>query len=128
MILLAQERDGLLRFLLRPSLEIGLTGGVELGPSYQKARHSLAPASIRAAIRPGIGKPLVRIQQSDEGGRFLRSRSEYAVLRIEDQPPLDGGDGLDCWVTLAELEALCRRPGQLTNEARSVVSPLLAFA
>ncbi len=128
-LLIAQVRRGVLRFLLMPSVEVGLTGGVELGPSYKRESHVCSMEYPEIISDSKRFREIVTVRQSDEGGRFMRACSTYKVVEVPEEVDLNTGchdEGL--WVTLCELEALCREPGLLTNEARSVVSLLLGLA
>jgi oxidase EvaA len=125
--LLAQERDGVLHFLLRPAYEVGLTGGVEFGPSFKLENAAGQPDWLEGLCAGGHLETLVEVDQSDEGGRFMQACSRYAVRRLATAVPVPEDPG-NLWVTLGELEALCQTPKLLTNEARSVISLLLAFA
>lgn len=126
-ILFAQERAGVICFLLRPAYEIGLTGGVELGPSYKQENAASQPAWLATLASSGQYDTLVEVEQSDEGGRFMQARSRYAVCLLPDSVAVPDDPG-NFWVTLGELETLCHAAKMLTNEARSVTSLLLAFA
>ncbi len=126
-VLFSQVRDGVLKFLLRPAYELGLTGGVEFGPSYKAENAHTQPDWLNELVRARTGTPLVEIRQSDEGGRFMLACSRYAVERLDEGVCLPEETG-SFWVTLGDLEGLCREGGLLTNEARSIVSLLLAFA
>jgi oxidase EvaA len=125
--LFAQEHDGVTRFLLRPAYEVGLTGGVEYGPSYKQENAAGQPGWLADLCAGEQFEALIEVDQSDEGGRFMQACSRYAVCMLPASAVVpDDPDNL--WVTLGELEALCRAPQLLTNEARSVISLLLAFA
>lgn len=126
-VLFAQRQGGIVRFLLRFSFEVGLAGGVELGPSYKRESRVPAPTWIEEAIEQNHGRLRAAIEQSDEGGRFMKSRCRYSIIELSEDFPLEH-DEISFWVTLAELESLTRRPKLLTNEARSVISLLLAFS
>lgn len=125
--LFAQERDGVLQFLLRFSFEIGLQGGAEFGPSYKQESAVPPPAWIQEALTPGNGRKRISVEQSEEGGRFMHSRCKYSIIELPDTFVPGDGDG-NFWLTLSELEAVCRTPKLLTNEARSAISILLGFA
>jgi len=125
-ILFCQEHQGVLKILLRPCFEVGLTGGVEYGPSY-KADTTHPPKWLQDCIISTGCRTRAQINQSDEGGRFMRSCCSYSILELHpDQriPP----EKEDCWLTLAQLEKACTTPKLMTNEARSAVSLLLAFS
>lgn len=131
--LLCQRRDGILRFALRASAEIGFREFVQLGPTLQQ----LGPEDdcshpeglgFEAAWRDVARDAHERAGcwQSDEGGRFHHSIARYAIAELDegcDTPP----DPSCLWVTLRELRELSRGNGILTNEARSAASLLLRF-
>lgn len=126
-ILFAQRQRGLLRFMLRFSFEVGLKGGVELGASYKKESRVPLPDWLQEAVDGQVGTVRASIEQSDEGGRFMRSKSRYSVIELPEDFSVEH-DAFGFWFTLAELEALCGASKLLTNEARSAISLLLAFA
>lgn len=125
--LFCQQRDSLLRFLLRPAIEAGLTEGVEIGATYKKETAALAPDWLRELVHSARGTARLSVEQSDEGGRFMESRCRYGIVELPADVHVPD-DQWNIWVTLSELEALCRTPKLLTNEARSVVSVLLGLA
>ena len=124
--LLCQQRGDELRFLLRPAYEIGLTGGVELGPSYKAESGRYFPSWLSDLIACSSVHSIAEVEQSDEGGRFMVSKCQYRIVQLGadiDVPK----DTDNWWFTASELEVLCRSGKLLTNEARSVISMLLAF-
>lgn len=126
-MLVAQERGGVLRFLLRFSHEICLTGGVEIGPSYKAESLLPHPKWLQTLARDHSYKERICAEQSDEGGRFMDSRCVYRVVEIADDVAVPEEPGAH-WVTLGELEAIAHTPRLTTNELRSVISLLLGFA
>ncbi|MBV1900451.1 MAG: NDP-hexose 2,3-dehydratase family protein [Kordiimonadaceae bacterium] len=125
--LVTQLREGRLCVYLQLIHEIGLTGGVEYGPSYQSECLSPEMESFGTYLENAKKQTILSVMQSDEGGRFMLSRSRYSLYLLSEAENLpEGQNGL--WVSLAELEQLCRAEGLLTNEARSCVSLLLALA
>ncbi|WP_286831032.1 MULTISPECIES: NDP-hexose 2,3-dehydratase family protein [Kordiimonas] len=126
-ILFCQKRDGLLKFLLRPTLEPGLTGGVEIGPSFKRESAKHLPTWLQDLAANPSGGASIEVAQSDEGGRFMESRCRYRVEELATGKAVPE-DPWNVWVSLSELELLCRTPKLLTNEARSVVSILLGLA
>ena len=109
--LLCQEWDGLLHFAFRGRPEIGFRNVVQFGPTYLNDE------------TPTDAVALLSMRQSDEGGRFFRDVSRYEVVQSGDEA---GSDDI-AWMTLGEIEANVRRPGVFNNEARSLISMLLAF-
>jgi len=126
-LLLAQIRDGLLKIFLSLSYEIGLTGGIEYGPSYLSETSSTHMGEMKTFLETAAYENQLTVLQSDEGGRFMKSRARYSVAFLaESEETTEQCSGI--WVTLAELEQLCREPKLLTNEARSCVSLLLGIS
>jgi len=125
--LFAQKKGGFLSFYLKLCREVGLTSGVELGPSYQSESNAYGMRSMRAVLESPDAVSVLTAMQSDEGGRFMVSLVRYSIVLLPETAQLpDEDDGL--WVTLSQLERLCRAPKVLTNEARSCVSLLLGLA
>ena len=118
--IVCQVRAGLLRFLLRSRWEPGLVERVELAPSRQSETALALDQSRRERVR-------LSVVQSDEGGRFWRSRRRYRI--VERDPAHVAPDApTDHWLTLAQIEALAGRSTTLTNEARTALSALLSVA
>lgn len=132
--LVTQRRRGVLHLLLRASAEAGLREGFEFGPSVQEdgPRDSELrdPASRQVAELARDGTDLKEhagCLQSDEGGRFHRSRARYRVVELPEYVAVPDSPRL-CWATLRQVAALLRRRGQINNELRSALSLLLRFA
>ncbi|MCJ9429080.1 NDP-hexose 2,3-dehydratase family protein [Kordiimonas marina] len=127
-ILFCQKHEGVMRFMVRPCFEVGLTGGVEWGPSYKRESLLAQPDWLQALVASGDWRTLISAEQSDEGGRFMLSRCRYRVAEVpvDWQRPTDMDDII--WLTAAELEQVARVSGFLTNEARSALSLLLSLA
>lgn len=118
-VLLTAVINGEFRVALSIADELGFQGNAKFGPSWQNALdQSFTP--IRS-----LGEQIWSIEQSDEGGRFNQIVVGYEWRHMNDGrvPQQDLN-----WVSLAELEALCRAPGMTTNELRTVVTLLLALA
>jgi len=111
--LLCCSIDGQLCFGFRCLPEPGLLNVAELAPSIQG---ELPP-------RYRDGRVQAAVRQSDEGGRFLHDVTLYSIVEITSAEP----DPELVWLSLAELQELLPQ-GFFNNEARSVLSLLLAFA
>lgn len=116
---------GQLRVALRPVAEPGFMGRREFGPTYQ------SDGDVAEEVREVVEDPsltsLLSVRQSDEGGRFMRSIMRYDVLFVDERGAAQLGKHVT-WVSVGELEWLCRSAAATTNEARSVVSVLLSLA
>lgn len=122
-VLLLRECSGAIEVALRVSTEPGFGNRVQYGPTWQSDLPG--PAALGAAVERA--RPVAAVRQSDEGGRFLHVVMRYEIALLDR----DGQAAEDpdlVWITLSELERLCRTAGLLTNEARSLVSVLLSLA
>jgi oxidase EvaA len=130
--LLCQRRAGVLHILMRAKAEPGLGNTVEFTAAVQIPPGEVAtsePEAVLAALAAGGSGAVVHLhcEQSEEGGRFFRDTNDYVVAEIPSSLRICGDEELR-WVTLAQFETLCTRPGLVTNEARSAASLLLAMA
>lgn len=126
--LICQERDGVMRVLLRARAEAGLGNRVEIAASVQIAPGALPERGIEAELAAAAESGIVHLacHQSEEGGRFHRDGNAYRVVELDEAMALAPPAAFR-WVTLRQLEALCTTPGLVTNEARSVASLLLSL-
>lgn len=125
--LLCTRHEGLLKVLLRLAPEPGFKDGVQWGPSdiEDAAHHRLA--WVGDLMASGDVTVHADVNQSDEGGRFMHSVARYLVCEVPSElVPLDPSDAH--WVSLSVLQTMAQTSGLLTNEARSAVSLLLAWA
>jgi oxidase EvaA len=118
--LVCEEREGILRFLLKPTWEPGLIERVEFGPS----RISVGTSNDGSTDQ----RVHLSVFQSDEGGRLLECVTRYRVVerRANSNEAAKPEDGV--WLTLGQLETLAGQPATLNNEARSAISLLLSVA
>ena len=125
-VLLCQERRGLLYFLVRASREIGFTRGVQLGPTAQSDQIRLNGDPLSAYALDVCAQEQLSVRQSDEGGRFYRSIANYSI-KLLDETEAVPATGDTIWLTLSQLYALSKRRGRLTNELRSTLSLVLSL-
>jgi oxidase EvaA len=131
-ILLASMKRGILHFLFASRWEPGFAEGWQYGPTLQfddvpgSARSvGAVPDEPALADRLPPGDLVLHCRQSDEGGRFHRAVSRYEIYCTEADTLLPDEGGLT-WMTLRQVEALLAVPGAFSNEARTLVSLLLA--
>lgn len=123
------DHAGQVWVLLQVCREPGLDHGVELGPTVQvaggDAPRSAAEAHLLTVLleRP-TAAVLFDAELSDEGGRFLHSRSRHVVALVD---PLDPAPG-HRWCPLSEVLAVLGGGGRVTMQARSALICLLAAA
>jgi len=131
-ILFCQEKGGVLHFLFNCRAEIGFRECFEYGPTIQDlgdARFimpSLGEKESELKDLLGRSTELFSSLQSDEGGRFFRCISRYSVHMLDKDEVIDLGQSLS-WFTLRQIEFLVKQPGFFSNEARSLISMLLAY-
>ncbi|MFM7219438.1 MAG: NDP-hexose 2,3-dehydratase family protein [Nodosilinea sp.] len=123
-ILLTQQKYGILHFLLKVSREPGFKEGVQLGPSVQSEIYPKDPLLL--FCHQANSRTLIRVRQSDEGGRFLNSIATYSLLEVMPDEPVPRSSE-DFWVSLGQIYRLLKIPGALTNEARSALSLVLLW-
>lgn len=134
MILLCQERNGVLHFLFNARPEIGFREKFQYGPTIQEPGKGNEPqilpslenqiASLKEAL--GRAEALLASHHSDEGGRFFRCVSSYRICLLPPGETVEEGENL-CWMTLRQVASLMRLPGTFSNEARSLISMLLVY-
>jgi len=131
-VLLCQERAGIVHFLFNARPEIGFRERFQYGPSIQDLgdESMILPAlqDQAAALREARARsdPLLSSLHSDEGGRFFRCISRYGICLLPRDEPIDLGDTLS-WMTLGQIQVLVRHAGFFSNEARSLISMMLAY-
>lgn len=130
--LICQKRSGILHFLIRARAEIGFKECVQYGPTLQSG--DLDDMGMRessdweATLSELSSIERVGCLQSDEGGRFYRSSTYYAVCEVSDNvefPPVESSSFR--WATLGQIYLLLRQKGVFSNEMRSALSLLLKF-
>jgi oxidase EvaA len=136
-ILLARPSADGIEFLLKARREPGLLNSVEFGPSFTRSDLSSSAKNkdqvdllneAKQIIR--YSKPKLRVQQSDEGGRFYESIGDYQIYFYTENKLLQYSDEyfLDLnylWVNLRTLQDICLLEGSTTNELRSTISLIL---
>ena len=130
--LLGQERGGVLHFLFMARPELGFRERFQYGPSIQEVPGdalivpSLEHQAARLVAVLAQSDTLLSARHSDEGGRFFRCTARYSIHLLPGDVTIDLGDNL-AWMTLGQIESLIPRPGFFSNEARSLISMMLAY-
>ena len=114
-----RDHGGVLHFLFRARPEIGFRERLQLGPTVQEPGDGfLDLPSVRDE-----GPALLSTLHSEEGGRFFRCVNRYTIRLVEHDGPPDVVP-----LALGQVRRLIGRPGFFSNEARSLVSMMLAYA
>jgi len=121
------------RFLFRVCPEVGLKSRVELSPGI-----CVEPGCSEAAIAANDstmarlyeavnrGTVLLDSRQSEEGGRFFRDVNHYRIVDLGSSAPKLSNEFV--WLSLRTVQNLIVHSEVFTNEARSILSFLLADA
>ena len=115
-------KDDRLQVFISPFKEVGFGGRTEFGPSWQSGYPK--KATVKSIEQHSVWREVIALDQSDEGGRFMKTKARYIIRFVEDGPTNSPQDG--SWVDLSTLEMLCQRSGVTTNELRTIVSLLLS--
>lgn len=125
--LILADCDGCKCVLLRLSTEPGFALGVQFGPTVQT---DVPCSPLLAALGEATpDAPILSARQSDEGGRFMKVVTDYAIHDLGDTLLARDLCALPeiVAVPLSALAVLCATSGMTTNELRSAVSVLLAL-
>ena len=131
-ILYAQEKNGVLHFLFNCRAEIGFRECCQYGPTIQNLNNESFILSTFDTKENELknylsrSKVLVSNLHSDEGGRFYKCISRYSIHILDKDEAIDLGENLS-WMTLQQIEFFAKRQGFFSNEARSLISILLAY-
>lgn len=125
--LICCEINGTLHFYLRLAPEQGFKNKVQLAPSYTSDPGHMSVDWCKTALRESSTIQHATVYQSDEGGRFMHSIAGYGVFQV-DPKWVDIEDKNGSWLTLKQIHTLRSKKGYFTNEARSLLSILLAWA
>ncbi len=126
-VLICCEISGILHFYFRFAPEQGFKNKVQLAPSYISDPSHMCVEWCKTALRDNSTIQHANVYQSDEGGRFMHSIAGYGIYEA-DPKWADVHDTNGIWLTLNQLHTLRSYKGYLTNEARSLLSILLAWA
>lgn len=130
-VLLGRRFNGVLHLLFRCRAEIGFREGFQYGPAVQDAGGAPSPVPELDAEELWLRQlgeratPMLSSLHSDEGGRFYRSVARYSIALLQEDDAVPSSPALR-WMTLGQIERLLKRQGVFSNEARSLISMLLA--
>ncbi|XVQ84291.1 NDP-hexose 2,3-dehydratase family protein [Microbispora siamensis] len=127
--IIAKEFDGVLHFLLQAKMEPGNVDMVQLSPTvqatpsnYTRAHRGRTARYVEYFNRPGRGRVLVDVLQSEQGAWFHHKRNRNVVIEVTDEDVPVHPDF--CWLTLGQINRLLRRPNILNMDTRTVLGCL----
>jgi oxidase EvaA len=132
--IVAQETDGVLRFLMQAKMEPGNSGLVQLSPTIQATRsnytrvHRGAPVRyLEYVVGPERGRVVADVLQSEHGWWFYRKNNRNVVVELDPGVEVPLHDDF-CWLTLGEINTLMTRDNVINMDSRTVLSCLPAPA
>lgn len=132
-VLVSQQRCGVLRFLLKASHEIGFLEGVQLSasvcvqPGQDTSRGCpLERELVRRVAELNGATVHAECHQSEEGGRFYQDENCYQIVELDEDVSLSDSDD-HRWLTLGQIRQLICMPGVLAIELRGALAILLSW-
>ncbi|WP_067825866.1 NDP-hexose 2,3-dehydratase family protein [Actinomadura kijaniata] len=126
--LLAKEFDGVLHFLMQAKIEPGNRRRLQLSPTvqatksnYTKVHGGAATPYLEHFLRPGRGRVITDVLQSEQGTWFLGKRNRNMV--VETTGPVPVLDSF-CWLTLGQIRRLLTVPNLINMDSRTVLACL----
>ena len=126
--IIAQERNGVLCFLLQAKIEPGNLNHVQLSPTLQATRSNYmrihggrTPLFLEYFHEAEKHKIWLDQLQSEQGGRFLHKRNRNIIIEVTEPIP-DHEDFI--WVTLGQLKTLMTYDNVVNMDTRTVISGL----
>jgi dTDP-4-dehydro-6-deoxy-alpha-D-glucopyranose 2,3-dehydratase len=130
--LIAQEKNGVLYFLFNCRAEVGFREGCQWGPTIQDLAQEpfifpdLEENELELKQYLQQSRQLLSQRHSDEGGRFYLCVSTYSLYLLDRDVEVALTDNL-IWMNMRQIELFASRKAFFTNEARSLISMLLAY-
>ncbi|WP_328822442.1 NDP-hexose 2,3-dehydratase family protein [Micromonospora rubida] len=119
--------DGVPHCLLQAKVEPGNINMIQLSPTVQATRSNYTRVHggggtryLEYFTRPGAGRVLVDVLQSEQGSWFLHKRNRNMVVLADDVPPSD----YHYWLPLHEVRRLLRVDALVNMDTRTVLSCL----
>ncbi|MCE4942227.1 NDP-hexose 2,3-dehydratase family protein [Streptomyces noursei] len=124
--ILVKEFDGVLHFLMQAKMEPGNPNLVQLSPTVQATRSNYTRAHRGAAVkyieyftRPGRGRVLADVLQSEHGSWFFRKSNRNMIVEADGDVPLLEDFR---WLTLGQIAGLLHQDNIVNMDARTVLS------
>jgi oxidase EvaA len=123
--LLAQERGGVLRFLMQAKMEPGNPNLVQLSPTVQATRsnytavHKGTPVRYLEYFRDLRCRVIADVLQSEHGSWFYHKANRNMIVETQDDVP-EHEDFR--WLTLSEIAVLLRQDLVVNMDARTALA------
>jgi oxidase EvaA len=124
--ILAKEFDGVLHFLMQAKMEPGNPNLLQLSPTVQATRSNYTKVHKGAAVkyidhfvRPGRGRVLADVLQSEHGSWFLHKSNRNMLVETDEEVPDDPDFA---WLTLGQIGELLHGDNLVNMDARTVLA------
>ncbi|MEU3750668.1 MULTISPECIES: NDP-hexose 2,3-dehydratase family protein [Streptomyces] len=124
--ILVKEFDGVLHFLMQAKMEPGNRNLLQLSPTVQATRSNYTKVHegadvkyIDYFVRPGKGRILADVLQSEHGSWFLHKSNRNMIVEAVGDVPLDDDF---CWLTLGQIGELLHRDNVVNMDSRTVLA------
>jgi oxidase EvaA len=124
--ILAKEFDGVLHFLMQAKMEPGNPNLLQLSPTVQATRSNYTKVHRGAAVkyidhftRPGRGRVLADVLQSEHGSWFLHKSNRNMLVETDEEVPADPDF---VWLTLGQIGELLHADNLVNMDARTVLA------
>ncbi|MEU3984639.1 NDP-hexose 2,3-dehydratase family protein [Streptomyces sp. NPDC026672] len=123
-----RDFDGVPHLLMQAKSEPGNVNGVQLSPTVQATKSNYTRVHGGSAVpyldlfrRPGPGRVVADVLQSEQGSWFLHKRNRNMV--VEAGPEAEAGEDF-AWLTLGQVNLLLQHDNTVNMDARTVLSCL----
>lgn len=131
LVILCQEREGTIKFLLQGKFEAGNIGRVQLGPSIQATMSNLKQhhSGRKPLLSEYLNNPdtivIYIARHNEEGSRFwLKSNiNGLVLLKPDEKLPIEGNDNF-IWLTLQQIKELMLCDNIVNPFVKTILSPL----
>lgn len=124
--ILAKEFDGVLHFLMQAKMEPGNRNLLQLSPTVQATRSNYTKVHRGADVkyieyftRPGRGRVLADVLQSEHGSWFFRKSNRNMIVEAVGEVPLHDDF---CWLTLGQIGELLHLDNVVNMDSRTVLA------
>ena len=131
LVILCQEHEGNIRFLLHAKFEPGNIGKLQLAPTIQATQSNLKQhhKGKKPRFSEYWGNPnstlIYNASHNEEGGRFWKKENINALILLDSKEniKLEGNDDY-IWLTLGEIKKLMLYDNIVNPFVKTILSPL----
>jgi oxidase EvaA len=124
-IFVTRPINDVLHLLVQARPESGLLDLVEMGPTVQllpgEDPSAVSDPFVKGVATGQVGRIRYDTVLSEEGGRFHHALTQYRVVEVGDEFPVEVPPNF-CWLTVRQLMDLLRHGHYLNIEARSLLA------